>query len=148
MSNELYTYMCDAPSHPMCLPLKGEKGKHRNFEFEFPFGVAEDFRCPTNCPEEPTTTPAIPPKKRNSIFKRNHHGGMLIMTNFCLMPVASFIARFYKETFNISRIKGVKVWFWVYMSGIFGNFLWNCKDLLMTLIDFRHTSLAAFSPQF
>jgi hypothetical protein len=42
----------------------------------------------------------------------------------------------------------VKVWFWVYMSGIFGNFLWNCKDLLMTLIDFRHTSLAAFSPQF
>jgi len=95
------------------MPVEAEVGDRRYFDWEEHFSDAETLNCPAPCPDGPTTTVMPTTPKPTSIFKREHHGGMLIMTNFCLMPVCSFIARFYKETFNVSRVKGVKAWFWV-----------------------------------
>ena len=114
--------MCEAPSFPKCFPAKAMVGYDRDFEFETPFGDAESIRCPSPCPDGNTTTPRPPYEEKNRIFKRKHHGGMLIMTNFCLMPVCSFIARFFKETFNVSKFKGVKMWFWVSTVSFVGEF--------------------------
>ncbi len=41
----------------------------------------------------------------------------MIMTNFCLQPIVIYIARFYKETFNIKKYKGSKEWYWMHLLG-------------------------------
>lgn len=44
---------------------------------------------------------------------RGIHGGINMVTNFCLQPLFIFIGRYYKETFNRCSCKGQKLWYWV-----------------------------------
>ncbi|ODN00620.1 hypothetical protein Ocin01_06053 [Orchesella cincta] len=73
-------------------------------------------RCPP-CEMPPTTTTMQPTTKPPSIYKRTVHGGLMIMTNFCLQPIVIYIARFYKETFNTKSYKGSKSWYWMHLLG-------------------------------
>lgn len=99
------SYMCFYPFLPkVCL--------------ESDFEDARDYYepCPV-CRLPLTTTTVKPTPKPNSIYKRTLHGGMMIMTNFCLQPIVIYIARFYKETFNTKQYKGNKSWYWMHLLG-------------------------------
>jgi hypothetical protein len=86
--------------------------------FKMPDDIAP---CKNFCPKLPTTTykPTTAPPK--PFFKRTFHGGINFVLNFCIMPICVFIARFYKETFNTSTIKGQKAWYWMHLVGAGGS---------------------------
>lgn len=71
------------------------------------------LKCEATCPELPTSTFAITTPNVKGWFKRTFHGAINIVTNFCIMPICTFIARFYKETYNRQSYKGQRLWFWV-----------------------------------
>lgn len=82
------------------------------------FEEAKQFYEPcARCRLPPTTTTIKPTPEPYSIYKRTAHGGLMIMTNFCLQPIVIYVARFYKETFNIKKYKGSKEWYWMHLLG-------------------------------
>jgi len=71
-------------------------------------------KCNGSCPSLPTTPKYIPTTELPiPLTKRRLHGGLNMITNFCIMPISIFIVRFYKETYNTSTLKGAKGWYWV-----------------------------------
>lgn len=108
---------------PKFLPAQGKKKKGKKppppsksfIPRCDPDGIDPKFLpCETDkCPELPKTTPEYLGTPGNRIIKRTLHGGINIVTNFCIMPICVFIARFYKETFNLASFKGQRIWYWV-----------------------------------
>src|SRR5207237_618449 len=75
---------------------------------------AEIFVLPRKCSAAcESVTEATETEKKKSLFTRTLHGGLNIITNICLQPIAIFIGRYYKETFNQWNWKGQKLWYWV-----------------------------------
>ncbi len=96
---------------------RGQKEDQKVSSAEFPKcdGNAgkKPISCESRCPGLPSTTPEYIYIPQSSVIKRTLHGGINIVTNFCIMPICVFIARFYKETFNLQGYKGQKTWYWV-----------------------------------
>ncbi|ODM97619.1 hypothetical protein Ocin01_09060 [Orchesella cincta] len=78
-------------------------------------------KCEHVCPGLPVTTDISVTTERVGFIKRSAHGGINIVTNFCIMPICIFVARFYKETFNYLSFKGQKEWYWMHMLGAGGS---------------------------
>jgi hypothetical protein len=119
---EKFSLSCKNISGRNRIPLKIEKGDESVMCF-FPSPVKPcsweieradlDYPGCSPCVRPNATTTQKATEKPTSIYKRTFHGGIMIMTNFCLQPIVIFIARFYKETFNLHSFKGVKLWYWV-----------------------------------
>ena len=95
------SYQCFYPPQPKVCP----RDTVERADKEFP-------KCKP-CPEVMTSTTEAPTTTKSYTIKRNAHGQLMIMTNFCLQPIVIYIARFYKETFHLHSYKGVKLWYWV-----------------------------------
>lgn len=113
---------CDTPKQPTCNfwpdadDIKMNKNKPLVYEVFDPNGISSEIsqvECMEACDREPPSPTPSTPRPPPGFFKRGPHGALLIMTNFCIMPINTFIARFYKETFNIKQINGQKAWLWV-----------------------------------
>lgn len=129
---ETHSYSCVDISKDDRVPLKILRG-HESWSCYFPRHIKpcstldterSDFvysECPP-CPTVQTTTAETIQSTVPSIYKRTAHGGVMIMTNFCLQPLVIYIARFYKETFNLFSFKGVKLWYWVSSQNMCSKF--------------------------
>jgi len=121
---EDFSLKCSNISRSNPIPLLTKKGNESHICF-FPYPLKKcsrssvieradvSFVACKPCPQPSTTTVEISTVAPVKLFKRSAHGGLMVMTNFCLQPLVIYIARFYKETFNERAIKGVKVWYWV-----------------------------------
>jgi hypothetical protein len=103
--------------------LKPEKHTYRHIidrnkrlQTSLPINPLDDYFDNTfclPCKYEPTTEYTAKKKPGKPFFKRTLHGALMVIAFTYMLPMASLIARYYKETLHTWESKGWRLWLWV-----------------------------------